>query len=170
VYDASRDAEDARLLEAQAYGELFAAYYPDVLARLKLRLPDEEAREVTQRVFLHVLEELRRGKEYRHPFRVIVHMRTTWILKEYWAEQGRRPGELPEQSADPAPDPFEHVDADFDLEIALSKLPEGERRVAALRWQSGMEIQDIAEKLGMTRNAVDQALFRAHRRLRGIYD
>ena len=157
-------------MEEQAYGELFAAYYPDVLARLKLRLPDEEAREVAQRVFLHLLEELRRGKEYAHPFRVIVHMRTTWILKDYWAEQSRRPGELSEQSPDPAPDAFEHVEADFDLELALAELPEGERRVAALRWQSGMEIQDIAEELGMTRNAVDQALFRAHRRLRGFYD
>jgi RNA polymerase sigma factor (sigma-70 family) len=170
VHDASRDAEDARLLEAQAYGELFAAYYPDILARLKLRLPDEEAREVAQRVFLHVLEELRRGKEYRHPFRVIVHMRTTWILKEYWAEQGRRTAELPDHPPDRALDPFEYVDANFDLESALSELPDGERRVAALRWQSGMEIQDIAERLGMTRNAVDQALFRAHRRLRGVYD
>jgi hypothetical protein len=33
-----------------------------------------------------------------------------------------------------------------------------------------MEIVDIASELGMTRNAVDQALHRGHRRLREGWD
>ena len=166
MYDTSRDAEDGHLLEQRAFGRLFAAYHPIVLNRLKLRLPDEEAREVAQRVFLHLLEELQGGKRYSHPFRVIVHMRTTWTLRDYWAERKGRASELPEQVEEPGPDPYQHVEADFDLDLLFAELPEGERRVAALRWRAGMEIDEIAKELGMTRNAVDQALFRAHRRLR----
>jgi RNA polymerase sigma factor (sigma-70 family) len=160
------DLENERLLEEGAYGLLLAAYSDVVLDRLRLRLRDDEAREVAQRVFLHLLEELERGKRYAHPFRVIVHMRTTWTLKEYWAEQKSRPEELPEQSQNQGPDPYEYVEADFDLELRLADLPEGERRVASLRWRVGMEIEDIAKELEMNRNAVDQALFRAQRRLR----
>lgn len=35
-----------------------------------------------------------------------------------------------------------------------------------LRYREGLEIDEIAERLDMTRNAVDQALHRGHSRLR----
>jgi DNA-directed RNA polymerase specialized sigma24 family protein len=40
--------------------------------------------------------------------------------------------------------------------------------VAVLRWLRGLEIEDVARELGIERNAVDQALYRARRRLRGM--
>ena len=35
-----------------------------------------------------------------------------------------------------------------------------------LRYLDGLEIEQIAERLGLTRNAVDQALHRGHKKLR----
>lgn len=48
----------------------------------------------------------------------------------------------------------------------FADLPEGSRRVLELRYREGLEIDEIAERLDMTRNAVDQALHRGHSRLR----
>jgi hypothetical protein len=54
-HDTSRAAKDARHIDGQAYGELFAACYPDVLPCLRL-LPDEGALEVALRVFLRAVD------------------------------------------------------------------------------------------------------------------
>ena len=59
--------------------------------------------------------------------------------------------------------PFEDDEALADL---FAELPEGSRRVLELRYREGLEIDEIAERLGMTRNAVDQALHRGHSKLR----
>jgi RNA polymerase sigma factor (sigma-70 family) len=52
------------------------------------------------------------------------------------------------------------------LARVLAPLPDGSRRVLELRYIEGMEIEQIADRLGVTRNAVDQALHRGHRALR----
>ena len=49
---------------------------------------------------------------------------------------------------------------------SFADLPERARRVCELRYLLGLEIDEIARQLEMTRNAVDQALHRAHARLR----
>jgi hypothetical protein len=92
---AARDEEDARLLEAGDHAALLAAYYPTILLRLRTRrLPIDEAEEVRQRVVEHLLRELRSGKRFDIPFRVVVHQRTTWTLLDYFKERQRQPGEL----------------------------------------------------------------------------
>ncbi|HSJ93783.1 MAG TPA: hypothetical protein VK896_07085 [Gaiellaceae bacterium] len=57
MHDA-RDAENIRLLAAADHATLLATYYPVVLERCRLRLPDPDAWEVAQRVALRLLGEL----------------------------------------------------------------------------------------------------------------
>ena len=52
------------------------------------------------------------------------------------------------------------------LDHLFAGLTDGSRRVLGLRYQDGLEIDEIAERLGLTRNAVDQALHRGHAKLR----
>ena len=62
-------------------------------------------------------------------------------------------------------DEFERIESNLDFDRLLADLPGRERQVAALRWQHGLEVPQIAEILGIETNAVHQALFRAHRKL-----
>ena len=63
-------------------------------------------------------------------------------------------------------DPYGPLVEDEALEWLFGGLPEGARRVLDLRYRQGLEIAEIAERLGLERNAVDQALHRGHERLR----
>lgn len=163
----ARDDEDARLLEARDHATLLAAYYPTILLRLRIRrLSLDEAEDVRQRVVEHLLRELASGKKFDVPFRVIVHQRTTWELLDYYAERKRREAELAAEREPGSVDVFERVESDLDLDLLLTNLPGRERQVAVLRWQHGFEVSQIAETLGIEANAVHQALFRAHRKLR----
>ncbi len=163
----ARDDQDAQLLAAGDHAALLAAYYPTILLRLRIRrLPIDEAEEVRQRVVEHLLRDLKSGKAFTIPFRVVVHQRTTWELLDYYAERKRREAELPEDQEDASADEFERVESDIDFDRLLAELPGRERQVAALRWQQGLEVAQIAQLLGIEPNAVHQALFRAHRKLR----
>jgi RNA polymerase sigma factor (sigma-70 family) len=67
-----------------------------------------------------------------------------------------------------AEDGFYDFEERFDLERLFESLPEGDRGVCRLRYIDGLEIPEIALRLGMQRNAVDQSLYRAHRQLREL--
>lgn len=156
-----RDAEDTRLLEASDHAALLAAYYPVIRERCRLRLAADDADEVTHRVVDRLLGELRRGKRYSVPFRVVVHMVIEWKLREHFT--GRRTYLLPEDWDPEAPDPYAGFESRYDFGVLVANLPETSRRVVALRYLGGLEIDDIAQALKMERNAVDQALWRGRK-------
>ena len=160
-----RDAEDDELLATGRHPELMAAYYSVILARLRVRLPEADIGEVAHRVALRLLGELSRGRSYRVPFRVVVHNVIGWKLKEHYAE--RRVEPLPEEP-EAVDDPLGRAHERIGLQQILGELPPREREVLEMRYLDGREIVDIATALGITRNAVDQALFRGRRRLREL--
>ena len=160
-----RDAEDGRLLQAGRHAELLAAYYPTIRARLRNRLPGDDADEVAHRVVDRLIGELARGRMYAVPFRVVVHNVVGWKLAEHFAERRNEPlPDEPDLADEAAGDPAERIA----LAQMLAELPSRSREVLELRYLDGLEIVQIAERLGMTRNAVDQALFRGRRRLKEL--
>jgi len=161
----ARDAEDTRLLDANDYSRLLATYYRVVLERCRLRLPDADAYEVAHNVMERLLRELTAGKRYPVPFRVVIHQVTTWKIKEFLT-RGRV--ELLPEDWDPASgeDPFEPFEQGHDLLLLFAGLPPRVRGVMRLRYLEGLDIGEIAERLDMTRNAVDQALHRGHATIR----
>ncbi|HXV57730.1 MAG TPA: sigma-70 family RNA polymerase sigma factor [Gaiellaceae bacterium] len=161
----ARDAEDTRLLDAQDYPRLLATYYRVVVERCRLRLPDADAYEVAHNVMERLLRELTAGKRYPVPFRVVVHQVTTWKIKEF---QTRGRVELLPEDWDPpsGDDPFEPFEQGHDLLALFAGLPARVREVMELRYLEGLEIGEIARRLGISRNAVDQALHRGHATIR----
>src|SRR5215210_4115349 len=164
MHDA-RDAEDALLLEAGDHAALIAAYEDVVVQRCLVATRDESGYDVAQNVFVRLLRELDRGKRYSVPYRVIVHKVVDWTVKEHFT--GRPTDVSLPKGWDPVDesDPYADVDGS-DLDVLWADLPEGSREVLDLRYVEGLEIDEIAERLGKTRNAVDQALHRAHDKLR----
>ena len=164
MHDA-RDAEDRRLLGAGDIPGLLATYYPVVVERCRVRIRVEgDAYDVAHRVMERLLAELRRGKSYRVPFRVVVHKVVDWKLKEHFSGI---PAELVPEDWDPeGADPYADFEVDYDLERLFVDLPQRSREVLNLRWRQGLEIDEIADQLGLKRNAVDQALYRGMNALR----
>jgi RNA polymerase sigma factor (sigma-70 family) len=119
--------------------------------------------DVAQNVKLRLLREFHRGKRYGEtPYRVVVHQVIGWTLSEYF---DGRPTDV-ELPGDWSPDVSEQVDADLYLEALFADLPPRQREVLELRYLSGLEHEEIATRLGITRNAVDQALHNGHEKLR----
>lgn len=164
MHDA-RDAEDKRLFEAGEHKLLLAGYFTPVRDRCFFRLGTREAGdEAAQRVFLRLWGELRGGKTYSVPFRVVVWMVTEWTLRAF--HSGLPEAELPEGWDTPGPDAYSEWEADFDLRALFVDLPQRQRQVLDLRYRLGLTPAEIAEQLGIQANAVHQALHNGHSKLR----
>jgi RNA polymerase sigma factor (sigma-70 family) len=166
----ARDAEDDLLLETGDHATLLAAYYPIVRQRCRIALRGDAGDDVAHDVCIRLAAELRRGKRYRVPYRVVVHQLVRWTIMEH---RTGIPTDLPipdSWDSTSPDDPFAAVEADYDLHQIFQLLPAGDREVAELRYRRLLEIDEIAAQLGKTRNAVDQALWRIHRRLRTLLD
>ena len=169
MHDA-RDAEDIRLLAAGEYSALVESYYETIILRCRTRCrTEDDALDCAQAVVVRLLSELKRGRRYTVPYRVVVHKVIEWTRKGFY-ERGRAvivefDDDLPEEVFRPA-DPYADVETRYDLERALAGLPQGDREIARLRYVDGYEIERVAELTGKTRNAVDQALFRSRKVLK----
>ena len=161
------DAEDTQFLRDQDIASLLAKYEPVITGRCVAKLRGSlDAEDVAQNVILRLLGELQRGKTYRVPYRVVVHQVIGWTIKDHF--EGR-PTDLP------LPDDWEPADVEdeaggivsrYYLEDLIAGLPDQTRSVMKLRYLRGLEHEQIAEELGITRNNVDQRLHQGHKALR----
>jgi RNA polymerase sigma factor (sigma-70 family) len=163
----ARDAEDLRLLENGNHAQLLANYFHPVRQRCVLRLRDPDAAdEATQRVFERLLGELRRGKRYSVPFRVVVWKVTEWTLNGFFPG-AKQDGTLPVDWDPGGPDEgYAGWEERHDLLRLFEGLPPRQRQVLTLRFLEGLKPAEIAERLGIERNAVDQALHNGLGKLR----
>ena len=162
MHDA-RDVEDKRLLEAGDYARLVESYYGVIVKRCQARTKsDGDAFDVAADVVIRLLGELKAGKRYGVPFRVVVHKVIGWKLAEHFAGRSHD-AELGDDLVDDGG--CDSADEQQDLMILLEGLPQREREVAGLR-VAGLDATSIAAKLGISRNNVDQAWHRAKKKLR----
>jgi RNA polymerase sigma factor (sigma-70 family) len=125
-----------------------------------------DADDVAQDVKLRLWAELRAGKHYPVPFRVVVHQVIGWTIGDYFAG---RPTDVPLPEGWDAGDPSDALGELLDRDAVASLLDslEGKtREVMELRYLERLDIDQIAVRLEMERNAVDQALHRGHCKLR----
>jgi RNA polymerase sigma factor (sigma-70 family) len=166
MHDA-RDEEDRRLLEAGEFSTLVESYYGVMLDRCRLKLRrEDEAVAVAAEVAIRLLAELKRGRRYRVPFRVVVHQVTTWKLKEHFQPGRLQEVELREWLDGAAGESESTLEADAGFEALLEGLTELEQEVLRLRYAEGLDFPEIATRLGKEPNAVHQIHHRALTKLR----
>jgi RNA polymerase sigma factor (sigma-70 family) len=166
MHDA-RDAEDTRLLEAGEHRLLVESYYGVIIDRCRLKVrSDEHGLDVAHEVVLRLLAELKRGRRYRVPFRVVVHKVIEWKVKEHF-QQGRVVEvELEEWLALASDGSSVELGAEQGFEAFLAGLTELEQEVLRLRYLSDLDFGEIARRLGKEANAVHQIHHRALTKLR----
>jgi RNA polymerase sigma factor (sigma-70 family) len=153
------------LLSKGEHATLLGAYYPIIRQRCLIRVRGDAAEDVAQDVCLRLASELRRGKRYSVPFRVVVHQQVDWAIREHVSSVST---DLPIPigwDVESPNEPYAEFEADYTLEQLFDNLSIADREVATMRYRQSLEINDIAAALGKERNAIDQALWRIHRRL-----
>ena len=172
---------------AENLAEVLAVLYPIAVNQLltNRRLHTGEAYEVASRIIQRLMDEYARGKTYTVPPQVVVRNYCKYMAKGYLAER-----EYSRYDSLDAPAPIDGegnevarpapVDRSVRIEDTVvaaeyvysllddPSIPQGELVVIEMRYLQGMDIADIAETLGIKRNAVDQRLHRALRRLRDL--
>ena len=110
MHDA-RDAEDQRLLDAGELSLLVESYYGVMLDRCRARVwPEADAIGVAAEAAIRLLSELKRGRRYRVPFRVVVHKVIGWKIKEHF--------EPPKLKESPLDDCLREASTESDAELA----------------------------------------------------
>jgi RNA polymerase sigma factor (sigma-70 family) len=167
---------------------VLADLYPRALSRLlrDRRLHDGDAYEIASRITQRLIREYERGTTYRvHPH-VVVGNYCTYLTKEYLAEQrysrcdSLDATRIDDDSGNAVPiiadiaDPMRPIDEQIIDEqfllklLAHESLTETDTEVLELRYLEGRDIDEMALMLGIERNAVDQRLHRALKRLRDL--
>ena len=109
-----------------------------VIARLRLRLPAGDVYDVAQNTKLRLISELRHGKRYPVPFRVVVHKVLGWTVRGHWQDAKSRPECPSPPDWDIADDRPEHsVEGDARVRYVIGRLPERDRQVATRRYWTG---------------------------------
>ena len=162
------DALDARLLAEGRLEDVLARHLPDLRARARVRLRDETlADDAVQHALERVLREVRRGKHYRHPIRVILHQVLGWAIADVSARQRDREPDAPLDEGVGGDDGGYSAGVARDwFDRAAASLPDRDRVVMRMRFAEGREAREIATALGITANAVHQAIHRGRRALR----
>lgn len=154
--------DDDALLASGDHATLLARYEVVIVARCVAALRGSlDAENVAQDFKLRLWRELQAGKTYPVPFRVVVHKVINWTLKDLGGEgdDAAAPGGVGAdgrgRSARVAHRPE-----------MLEELPPREREVWELLIRDWLGHVQIADRLGIERNNVDQALARGRGKLR----
>lgn len=169
------DAYDDLLLAEGRHAELLARHDDSLRMHAVVTLRGRHglrdgADDVLQMAYLRLIGELRAGRRYGVPFRVVAHQVVRWSADAF--AKARR-----ERAGVPVPPDLAAADGDMpavvlrvSLEASIAGMPPSDRRAAELVWLEGATPAEAAERIGCTRNALDQALARARRRLREVFD
>jgi RNA polymerase sigma factor (sigma-70 family) len=165
------DARDADLLAGGRIDRLLATYELVILARcIRATKSAHDGQDVAQDVMFRLFREFQSGKRYPGvPYRVVVHQVTKWTLADFFA--GRRTDvPLPDDVDVAGEDLGEQVVSDLWLRDLIATLPTAEREACTAVYLDGLGPEQAAERLGTTRNNIDQRLFHARKRLRDLLD
>ncbi|MDW8339435.1 MAG: sigma-70 family RNA polymerase sigma factor [Thermoleophilia bacterium] len=169
MHDA-RDAEDQRLLEAGELTALVESYYGVIIRRCQAKVRVGDPLDVAHDIAVRLLTELKRGRRYRVPFRVVVHQVTTWTIRGRTARGEVDEVALEEWMHEASTDgttPLEELVAREGFEAMLEGLTDDEREVIRLRYLEGLDFGEIAKRRGKNVNAIYQIHHRALTKLRG---
>jgi RNA polymerase sigma-70 factor, ECF subfamily len=166
-----RNATDELVERAKAGDEAaFAAVYDDLAPKLfrffRYRgTPPETAEDLTQRVFLKMIEQLPKYESRGAPFEAWIYR----VARNAWIDEGRRKRpsvplevlvEKPSGDDDPELAAFASVERD-QLQNALAALPGEQREVIACRFFAGLSPRETAAQMGRSEGAVRALQHRA---------
>lgn len=169
---AARAAGDA-MAEREALGKLLAPYreWGRSIAFAKLSGVGDRAGKaevIAQDLMVRLVHALNRTTEFRQPFDVVARVNLDWAIKDHWRARKR------DLSGAVDPADLEGIEDEgqslaeqaHDFAPWLAGLPDRDRALLCERIFFGLSPETVAERHGLTPNAVNVALSRALARVR----
>lgn len=161
--------------EADAIGRLYDQHHTEIFRYLWARVGERAvAEDLTGEVFMRMLTGLSGYRASAAPFRAWLYQIARNLLIDHYRKTGRRTLVSLQQAEtvkDDTPDMVTIVDQRLTMErvhYALTRLEQAQREVVTLRFLSGLSLQEVAQTLGKTENAVKALQHRGLATLRHV--
>ncbi|MCB7037766.1 RNA polymerase sigma factor [Eggerthella sinensis] len=138
------DASDAERLALRYYDDVYRYCYRHSGSR-------EDAQDATQEVFLRFVRNQHRYADRGKPLAYLLVIARNVCADSFRARRAQVP--LDEQTADPRPE-----SCGLELADMISKLPDDEREIVALKYDQGLTTVEIGAVTGLSRFAVARKL------------
>lgn len=164
----------AQQRDAEAITELYRLYSPRIYRYCLFQVLDDVAAEdITEEVFLNMVESLPRYVDRGIPFSAWLYRLAHDRVVDYHRREARRPTDgLTDDLEDGTPDPEDQVVRRLDishLRQAMSQLSEEDRMVLHLRFVEGQSVEDTARQMRKSIGATKVFQHRALRRLAQLW-
>jgi RNA polymerase sigma-70 factor (ECF subfamily) len=166
----SRLVREAQAGQVGAFDALLRLYTDRVYRFVRARVSEHEAEDITQRVFMQVIEGLPRFVDRGLPFESwLFRIARNAIVDAARVQREDLPLETVAPEENPSPSPAEYVEAAagrLEVREALATLPADQRDVIALRFFAELSTREIARTLGKHEGHIRVLQFRGLRALR----
>jgi RNA polymerase sigma-70 factor (ECF subfamily) len=168
--DIEQLVRDAKAGDARAFDALVDLYADRIYRFVRSRVAASDAEDVTQRVFVRMIEGLPRYEERGVPFGAwLFRIARNTIVDDVRERRDDVPLDVAIGHEHPAPGPAEFVASaagNAAVRVALAYLPADQRDVLALRFFGDLSTREIAAALGKPEGSVRVLQFRALRAMR----
>lgn len=161
--------------EADAIGRLYDQHQTEIFRYLWARVGERSvAEDLTGEVFMRMLTGLPGYRPSAAPFRAWLYQIARNLLIDYYRKTSKRKMislQQVETVGDGAPDMVTMLDQRLTMERvhrALTRLDDAQREVVTLRFLGGLSLQEVAQTLGKTENAVKALQHRGLATLRHV--
>jgi RNA polymerase sigma-70 factor (ECF subfamily) len=156
--------------QKQTFDAAFETFYREHVAdvyqyALAVLGSSPDAEDVTQQTFLNAYRAFERGERPRKPHNWLIKIAHN-VCRMRWRQLGRRPQEVPLESAGEPASPEDDTPSLDEVLTELARLPFNQRAAIVMREVEGRSYAEIAEVLATTVPAVEALLFRARGNLR----
>lgn len=163
--------KDLRELEPQVLSEIHAEYFTEIYRYVRYRISDDTlAEDLASETFLRLLDAVNANKGPNSSIRGWLFGTAANLINDHFRRRYRENELLTEslthREYEDDTDKFERFEQQDYLSAAINQLTEEQQHVIALRFGSGMTIQETAHLLNKNENAVKSLQYRAIRSLR----
>ncbi|GAK08058.1 RNA polymerase sigma-70 factor [Geomicrobium sp. JCM 19038] len=160
-----------------AANELVSMYYTDLLGYVKSKVSDEElARDLTQEIFIHMLESIRSFDERKASFRTWLYTIASHRMIDYFrskayqqAKKTRAIDVDDRQSEDFTEQLFRSFEVERILEF-LQTFKESERQIVRGKLLQGERFVDLADKLNMPESTIKTKYYTSLKRIKDAWE
>ena len=173
VEDLVRRAQQGR---SEAFAGLYEAYYDKIYRYVMFKTGDTlEAEDLTEEVFLRMLESIGSFKWQGYPF-------TSWLFRiahnlviDYYRKAGRQKKTSLDDAMRVVGSDGVDVDRKLDIELSIKEVKDAmggltqlQQEVLSLRFAGGLSVAETAEAMGKKENAVKALQHAAIKKLRTL--
>ena len=166
----------ARNMDPDAWDIIFNRYYPEIFSYLRYRTNSlEDAEDLAAMVFERAVRHIGSYKETGRGMGAWLQRIASNLVVDYYRRRSvkaRVSEPLPPNLVDTHPSPLEHAlrrDTVEDIHKALAELPDSQRDVLIYRFLLGYNLEETAQIMDKSVNAIKALQHRALKRLRQVW-